>query len=144
MKKSLLITLVAICMATPAFADGGIIGVFADQAGTNCSVSEPIGFGYIYIVHLTTTGSNGSGAKALKPGCAPGQIVGDAVERIKHRTDGQGALGSNPLELLVHLRGAIAGDDDEFGDATVGKSVDLTTDQRAATNIEQGLGNIRR
>lgn len=79
MKKSLLIALVALCMASTAFAEGGMIGIFADMEGTNCSVVLPA-YGPIYLVHIGSDGTTGSGGRALKPSpCAAGVIIAGDV-----------------------------------------------------------------
>ncbi len=61
-----------LALLTPALSMGqaGSIGVFANQTGTNCSISTGSpGLMNVYIVHVNTPGAVGIEYSAPKPGC---------------------------------------------------------------------------
>jgi hypothetical protein len=55
--------------ASMAFAQAGAgsIGVFSDQAGTNCNLVDGGSYAYVYIHHLNTTGALASEFKLIRP-----------------------------------------------------------------------------
>jgi hypothetical protein len=61
MKRILLLTLTLICVAGVASADVGHIGIFADEAGTDCDVQD---LAYVvatfYVLHYNATSANTS------------------------------------------------------------------------------------
>jgi len=77
MKKGMLLALVLVFSASIAFAGPGSIGIFADNAGTNCNLPDAAGFGMYYIVHVNTTGSTACMYMALKPACFTGNFFAD-------------------------------------------------------------------
>jgi hypothetical protein len=90
MKRSLLIAVVVLFGASMAFAQAGSIGLFADDAGTSCNVTAPLGgIFYVYMFHLNTTGATASlfmveypvGASYVADGVPPGTpylIIGNS------------------------------------------------------------------
>ena len=57
MKRALLLTLCVMFAASMAFAQAGNIGVFADVAGTNCNLSNAMGFAQFNVVHVNSPGT---------------------------------------------------------------------------------------
>jgi hypothetical protein len=74
-------TLVLMLGASLALAQelpGGRIGMFADQAGTDCSIADSApGLLAVYVVHIGTTGATASQYIAAKPGCMTGSYLSD-------------------------------------------------------------------
>jgi hypothetical protein len=53
MKKALLLSMVLVCCASLAFAQGGSIGLFADPGGANCNIADAApGLCNVYVVHV--------------------------------------------------------------------------------------------
>ncbi len=78
MKRLLLISLVALCWASTAFAVSGSIGIFADVNANQCALtndgSGPAPESNVYVVHTGSDGTTGSGWAAPIPDCAGGPI----------------------------------------------------------------------
>lgn len=71
MKRLLLISLVALCWASTAFAVAGSIGVFADRNGASCAILNNGTSGDdVWIVHTGSSGTTGSAWIATIPSCA--------------------------------------------------------------------------
>ena len=71
MKRILLLTVAMLACASLAFAQGGTIGVFADNAGTNCSLTATAFSTAAFIVHFNST-VKGVQFKAPEPMCFTG------------------------------------------------------------------------
>jgi len=92
MKRSLLITFVAICMAGSAFAAAGSIGVFSDLVGGSCTLTNdgpgPLVDSFAYIVHTGSDGTTGCSFSAPIPICASGIVAVDIPQvpvYLEHR-----------------------------------------------------------
>jgi hypothetical protein len=72
-------TLVLVLGATVVFAqDGGRIGLFADQAGTNCAIVDAApGLLPVYVVHIMTGGATACQYAAPKPPCFTATYLAD-------------------------------------------------------------------
>ena len=66
MKRSVLVAVVLMFGASSAFAAGSI-GVFSDEAGTNCNLVDAAGYAYVYLWHVNTTGALASEFKLIRP-----------------------------------------------------------------------------
>ena len=61
MKKSLLLALIVLCSASLAFAQlPGAVGLFADNAGVSCNLTDTPGIAYVYVIHQWTDGATAS------------------------------------------------------------------------------------
>ena len=64
MKRLVLCSFIIICMSSLAFGQNmGSIGLFADDLGTNCNISDTTpgtNFMHVYVVHVGTDGSTAS------------------------------------------------------------------------------------
>jgi len=61
MKKFVLTAMLLAIAATPALAQVEGLGLFADQAGLNCEVTDAVaGIKRVYVVHLNSIGATGS------------------------------------------------------------------------------------
>jgi len=78
MKKALLLSLVLVFGASMAFAQAGSIGIFADNAGLSCNLSDPgPGLTPYYIVHVNTPGATACQYSAPKPACFTATYLSD-------------------------------------------------------------------
>ena len=70
MKRLLLLTVSILCVAGLAYGQAGQLGLFADQAGTNCWLS-PIATGVsaFYVVHVNTGGATAVEFSIPQPAC---------------------------------------------------------------------------
>lgn len=73
MKKVLLLTVVLMFGASLAFAQGGVIGAYADNAGTACDIITG-GITQVYLVH-TLTSVKGVQFRAPEPPCFTGYTL---------------------------------------------------------------------
>ena len=73
MSNVLLITVVLVLVSTIAFAQPGSIGIFADDAATNCNLPDVQGFDFYYIIHVDMMNSTGVMYRAAPPACFTGQ-----------------------------------------------------------------------
>ena len=82
MRRLLLMTFVLMVGATVALAadlPGGRIGIFSDNGGTNCAVTDnATALLPIYVVHTITTGATACQYKATKPSCLTASLVGES------------------------------------------------------------------
>ena len=70
MKKSLLLALIVLCSASLAFAQlPGAVGLFADNAGVSCNLTDTPGIAYVYVIHQWTDGATASEFKVNVPTC---------------------------------------------------------------------------
>lgn len=63
MKRLLLLATVLVCLSSLAFAQAnpGSVGIFSDQLGTDCNITDgSVGLFSVYIVHVVTNGSTAS------------------------------------------------------------------------------------
>lgn len=68
MKQLILLMLLLTVGVSNASIENGSIGVYTDQAGTNCSFRDMAGgYVYVYLIHKNTTGSTGSKFKLIRP-----------------------------------------------------------------------------
>jgi hypothetical protein len=106
MKRSLLITFVAICMASSAFAAAGSIGVFSDLVGGSCTLTNdgpgPLVDSFAYIVHTGSDGTTGCSFSAPIPICASGIVAVDIPQVPVY-------LGAQPAPAVPSQVGASAG-----------------------------------
>jgi hypothetical protein len=80
MKKALLLSLVLLVGASMAFAQGGSVGIFSDQAGTSCNLPDAVpGLTTYYIVHVYTTGATACQFVAKKPTCVTATYLSDTA-----------------------------------------------------------------
>lgn len=81
MRRLLLTTFVLMLGASLALAadlPGGRVGIFSDQAGTNCAVTDAApGLLPVYVVQTGTTGATACQYKAVKPVCFTGSFLSD-------------------------------------------------------------------
>jgi len=79
MRLLLLMTLVLVLGATMVLAqDGGRIGLFSDEAGTNCAITDAApGLLQVYVVHIMTGGATASQYAAPKPPCFTASYLSD-------------------------------------------------------------------
>jgi hypothetical protein len=65
-------------MALAAELPGGRIGIFSENAGTNCAVTDAApGLLPVYVVQIGTTGATACQYKAAKPACFTGSYLSD-------------------------------------------------------------------
>ncbi len=76
MKRSVLIAIALISIASLAFAQGGSIGVFADAAGTQCNFVDTGGLIQVHFLHVNHTGATAAQFK-LDLGGLPWNHLGD-------------------------------------------------------------------
>jgi len=79
MRRLLLMTFVLMLGATVALAQGGgRIGVFSENTGTNCAITDAAaGLLSVYVVHIGTTGATASQYIAAKPSCMTATYLSD-------------------------------------------------------------------
>ena len=78
MKKALLLTIVLMLGASMAFAGTGSIGIFADNAGVSCNLSDPgAGLTQYFIVHVNAVSVSASQYSAPKPACFTSTYLSD-------------------------------------------------------------------
>jgi hypothetical protein len=107
MKRSLLITFVAICTASVAFAAPGSIGIFADLGAASCTLTNdgptgPLVESLVYVVHTGSDGTTGCSFQALVPGCASLIAIVDVPQVPVY-------LGAQPAPAIPSQVGASAG-----------------------------------
>ena len=82
MRRLLLMTFVLMLGATMALAEelpGGRIGIFGENTGTNCAVTDAVpGLLNVYVVQVGTAGSAACQYKAAKPSCFPATYLSDS------------------------------------------------------------------
>jgi hypothetical protein len=72
MKKFVLTVLALALAASPAFAQTGSMGVYADNTGSACNITVPVGVPFsIYIVHKSPGGATGSQFKFVAASIDP-------------------------------------------------------------------------
>lgn len=79
MRRVLPLVLVILLGATVAFAGVGRVGVYGDNTGANCAITQP-GAGnifYVYLVHVETDGVTGAQFYAPKPACLNASWIAD-------------------------------------------------------------------
>ena len=79
MKKALLLSVVLVCCASMAFAQGGSIGLFADAAGADCNIADvaPGGLCSVFVVHVNVPGATGSEWAITSPTCIAAPFLSD-------------------------------------------------------------------
>jgi hypothetical protein len=80
MRKLLLMTLILMVSASVASAQLGRIGIFSDNGGTNCAVSDTVPINTqigVYVVHINTPGAKACQYKATQPSCFPHIYLSD-------------------------------------------------------------------
>ncbi len=78
MKKALLLTIVFTLWVTMAFAQSGIISIYADVGGTDCNMVDTNNPNNFFLVHTVTPGSAAIAFMAVLPSCYPGLFISDA------------------------------------------------------------------
>jgi hypothetical protein len=76
MKHVLIAAFITACLVAPAFAGGGWVGVYEDQAGLDCNIVDtgaPRAV-TLWVVHTDPDGATGIQFRATKPGCLPGWV----------------------------------------------------------------------
>ncbi|MEE9269973.1 MAG: hypothetical protein V3V49_06900 [Candidatus Krumholzibacteria bacterium] len=79
MKKALLLTIVFTLWATMAFAQAGLISIFADVGGNDCNLVDVAGVNNWNFVHMATVGATAIWFKAEFPACYAGSFIADQV-----------------------------------------------------------------
>jgi len=70
MKKTLLLSLAMICVASMAFGQAGTVGIYADPVGANCHLPDVVaGLNVYNVVHTNTAGASAVQFSAPLPGC---------------------------------------------------------------------------
>jgi hypothetical protein len=77
MKKTLLLTIVFTLWATMAFAQTGLISLFADTGGNDCNLLDTAAPNNWHFVHMSTPGATAIQFLAVLPGCYPGIHLSD-------------------------------------------------------------------
>ncbi len=69
MKKALLLTIVFTLWATMAFAQVGVLSIFADVAGNDCNLADVAGLNSWHVVHMIVPCATAIRFKAELPAC---------------------------------------------------------------------------
>ena len=77
MKRVVFLAIATLFAASMVFAQNGSIGIFADNAGTNCNLPGVVGMAYYYFVHVNAIQASASQWAAPAPMCFSGVRLAD-------------------------------------------------------------------
>jgi len=113
MKKALLLSMVLVCCASLAFAQGGSIGLFADPGGANCNIVDAApGLCNVYVVHVLGPAVSASEFGISAPGCILASFLSytplfavdiafNALAPLEGRSIGYGVCQASPLNVSI-------------------------------------------